>query len=83
MAMDVFMDVCLVAPESVQAAMEATQKADPAVQAVVNVNVLCRVGMTIQTAIEMHTRLTDLIKATKSQIDAAKLSQTVQAEQEG
>jgi len=72
LGMDVFMDVGAVAPESVQGALDATRKPGSEGRPTVNVSVLYRFAMTIQTAMVMHQRLTQLIDDTgKAQAEAA------------
>src|SRR5665213_1916197 len=61
MGMDVFMDTGVVRPESVAEAMGKQPPDDPAV---VNFNVHFRFGMSIQTALQMHQKLSDMIQRT-------------------
>lgn len=60
LAMDVYMDVGLVVPESVQMAIaNRAAESDPAV---VDFNVLFRFGLSVQTAAEMHQRLGNVLR---------------------
>ena len=66
MGMDIFMDVGTVAPEAIQ---EALAKQTPETETpLVNLNVLYRFGMSVQTAIQLHEKLTELIQATHARI---------------
>ncbi len=77
MGMEVFMDVGAVTPESIQSALATRSSGDAPPS--VNVSVLYRFAMTIQTAMQIHQQLTQMIEATKSQIEgAAKTAQTKQ-----
>jgi hypothetical protein len=67
LGIDVFMDIGVVSPESVQSAMDDKRQPAPPAIRTIDMNVLCRFGMTIQTAIMMHQKLTQLIEATKAQ----------------
>jgi hypothetical protein len=79
MGMDIFMDVGAAQPESIQAAVLAIQNPDQG-PALVNVNVQFRFGMTLQTAVQMHQRLTQMLQAAREQITA---STTSRPKQEG
>ncbi len=67
MGMDVLMDVGVVTPEAINAALQQKSTADvvPTVDFLVNY----RFGMSIQAAMMMHQRLTELLR--QSQIQAA------------
>lgn len=78
MGIDVFMDVGIAQPESIQAALQASQNPSQGAP-IVNVNVLFRFGMTLQTAAQMHQRLTELLQATQEQIRIS----TAQTKQNG
>jgi hypothetical protein len=69
--MDVFMDVGTAHPESIQAAINASQDPGRKEPTVVDVNVQYRFGMTLQTAVQMQQRLEQILKATQDQLKAA------------
>jgi hypothetical protein len=77
LGVDVFMDVGIVSPESVQSAMD--DKRQPPAVRTVNMNVLHRFGMTINTAILMYQKLGQLIDATKAQGEAVRETETKQS----
>ena len=79
--MDVFMDVGAVEPESVQAAVLEQQSPEHGTPSV-NLNVLFRFGMTIQTALLMHQKLSEMIKATTEQMAASMPTITASTKQE-
>jgi hypothetical protein len=63
--MDVFMDAGTVSPESVRDAMEMKSSGKTPT---VRFNIDFRFGMSLQTAIFMHRRLTELLKAHTDQV---------------
>lgn len=73
MGMDIFMDVGAAHPESIQEAIRATQNPQDGPPHV-DVSVQFRFGMTLQTAIQMHQRLTQMLQATQEQIKAAMIA---------
>lgn len=68
MGMDIFMDVGTVDPESVQAAVQASTTT-PSEPPVVDFNIRNRFAMTLQTVVQMHAKLTDLVNAHKASIE--------------
>jgi len=70
MGIDIFMDVGTVSPESLQSALIAS-KSSSEVPPTVNFGVVYRFGMSLQTAIQLHQRLSEMIAATTSQLQAA------------
>jgi hypothetical protein len=70
LGVDLFMDVGVVSPESIQAGMQAATS-DPAAPVTIETLVLYRFAMTIQTAMQMHQRLTELIANTRNQLESA------------
>jgi hypothetical protein len=67
MGMDVFMDAGVVSPESVTAALaNAPAEGIPTV----DLHVTVRFGMSLQTAMMMHQRLTDLLSHAQQQAAA-------------
>jgi hypothetical protein len=76
------MDVGSVTPESVVAAVQTKQQS-PEATPTVSLNVLYRFGMTLQTAQQMHQKLSQLIAAAQAQlakIEAEKPPQTKQGQ---
>lgn len=69
MGVDVFMDVGTVAPEAVQAALQRQQQ-NPGVQ-LLDFNVVYRFGMSLQTALQMHQRLTEIINRSRENMEGA------------
>jgi hypothetical protein len=67
-AVDVFMDVGLVSPESVQTALKAANQMETAE---VNFNVNSRFVMSLQTAVQMHSKLSQMLDAAKVQLATA------------
>lgn len=65
MGVDVFMDVGIVSPEALQTAFQSKS----AVRTV-DFEVLYRFGMSLQTAIQLHQRLSQLIEGTKNQLES-------------
>jgi hypothetical protein len=68
MGMDVLMDIGVVSPESVVAAM--TKKKTPDALAVVDMRVHYRFGLSIQTAFQMHQKLSALLDQSTKQAEA-------------
>ncbi len=66
--MDIFMDAGIVSPESVKETLE-TDPGDGL--RIVKFNVDFRFGMSLQTAMVMHQRLSDLIQQATAQLAAA------------
>ncbi len=71
MGMDVFMDVGVVPVESIAAATK-TYQANPERPALVDFHVSFRFGMSIQTALMIHQRLTHLIQQSAAQVEGIK-----------
>jgi hypothetical protein len=72
MGVDIFMDVGVVSPESLQTAFEKNTAA-PTPTPTVDFNVLYRFGMTLQTALQLHQRLSDIITATRKQLETGQV----------
>src|ERR1700734_967935 len=62
MGVDIFMDVGIVSPEALLTAFHEHASAAEATPTV-NFNVIHRFGMSLQTALQLHQRLSDLIAA--------------------
>lgn len=70
---DVFMDIGSVAPEAIQAAIKTAEESErsPENHPIVNVHIIHRFAMTLQTAMQMHQRLSELIAMTTAQLQAS------------
>jgi hypothetical protein len=66
MGMDVFMDVGVVSPESVAAALAIKSGNQPTVNVLVNF----RFGMSLQTAVLMQRKLTEMLQGAQAQMAA-------------
>jgi len=69
LGMDIFMDVGIVSPETINKAREQEQLYSAPL--IVDFQVNARFGMTLQTAIMIHQRLTDVLKLLRTQTAAA------------
>jgi len=76
MGVEVFMDVGTVDLESIHAAVQANANGESPESTVVDFNVQEPFAMTMQTAIQMHQKLTAMIQATKASMDEAMNNQT-------